>query len=265
MEAAIRLKQAGARFAELPWYNYPGFTLYPVNASVGVHNRTRLSQIDTPGYSLLASRWGEQTEDLKEVPDVVALKDTCRIRITANDSFATGNPAFVNGQLGTLESYDPLFGPTAVLDKANGEPQDDAVTLPKVVRFALRLSSSSVEDQSLINRTAAMKAQEFRDYLINHLIPKKIVPFYHPQRERIAIGAVEYYPIVLGYASTVHKAQGLTFDRVQIDFRGRMAGDNQMMYVALSRCRSVEGLLLAGAYEKLSRRINTSPQVARFI
>lgn len=56
-------------------------------------------------------------------------------------------------------------------------------------------------------------------------------------------GSFSQYPIKLAWALTIHKSQGLTFDRVIIDMgRGAFAGGQS--YVALSRCRSLEGITL---------------------
>jgi ATP-dependent DNA helicase PIF1 len=49
------------------------------------------------------------------------------------------------------------------------------------------------------------------------------------------------YPIVLSWASTIHKAQGMTIDCVRMDLGGRIFA-NSMTYTALSRARSLEGL-----------------------
>lgn len=51
------------------------------------------------------------------------------------------------------------------------------------------------------------------------------------------------YPIRLAYALTIHKSQGQTFDKVIIDL-GRGAFAHGQTYVALSRCRTLEGIIL---------------------
>ena len=64
------------------------------------------------------------------------------------------------------------------------------------------------------------------------------------------VGSFSQYPFRLAWAVTIHKSQGKTFDRAIVDVeRGTFAPGQ--MYVALSRCRTLEGLVLK---QKISQR-----------
>ena len=57
------------------------------------------------------------------------------------------------------------------------------------------------------------------------------------------VGSFTQYPIILAWAITIHKSQGKTFEKVIIDMdRGAFA--HGQTYVALSRCTSLEGIVL---------------------
>ena len=61
--------------------------------------------------------------------------------------------------------------------------------------------------------------------------------------EKIITGTFEQLPLKLAWAVTIHKSQGQSFDKVIIDL-GRGAFATGQTYVALSRCRSFEGITL---------------------
>ncbi len=56
------------------------------------------------------------------------------------------------------------------------------------------------------------------------------------------IGSFVQYPLKLAWAITIHKSQGLTFERAIIDAQAAFA--HGQVYVALSRCKSFEGIVL---------------------
>lgn len=68
--------------------------------------------------------------------------------------------------------------------------------------------------------------------------------------ETETIGTFRQFPLKVAYAITVHKSQGKTFDRVIVDLTGGAFAHGQV-YVALSRCTTLEGLVLR---RPLSRR-----------
>jgi len=57
------------------------------------------------------------------------------------------------------------------------------------------------------------------------------------------VGSFRQFPLKLAWAITIHKSQGKTFEKVIIDIGGGTF-DYGQMYVALSRCTSVDGIIL---------------------
>lgn len=75
------------------------------------------------------------------------------------------------------------------------------------------------------------------------------------------VGSFTQYPLRLAWALTIHKAQGKTFDHVLVDF-GRGPFAHGQAYVALSRCTSLEGLVLRQRVERC--HILIDPRVQQF-
>ncbi len=87
---------------------------------------------------------------------------------------------------------------------------------------------------------------------------------YNEEEKKIEeeeLGVYVQFPVRLAWAITIHKSQGLTFNRVNIDMTGGAFAGGQS-YVALSRCRSLEGLSLTKKIERSDVFVN--PAIVAF-
>jgi hypothetical protein len=79
---------------------------------------------------------------------------------------------------------------------------------------------------------------------------------------REVIGAYTQLPFKLAWAITIHKSQGQTLERLVVDLTGGMFSTGQL-YVALSRCTSLSGLVLKRPV--LPKDLKTDRRIARFL
>ena len=80
------------------------------------------------------------------------------------------------------------------------------------------------------------------------------------QLEEKTLGTFTQYPLRLAWAITIHKSQGLTFDKVVIDAAAAFASGQ--VYVALSRCRSLDGIVLTSQINPYSLAVD--PNIVRY-
>jgi len=78
--------------------------------------------------------------------------------------------------------------------------------------------------------------------------------------EESVIGTFTQFPLKLAWAITIHKSQGLTFERAIIDANAAFA--HGQVYVALSRCKSFEGMVLSSAIS--SGSVKTDGAIAAY-
>ncbi len=76
------------------------------------------------------------------------------------------------------------------------------------------------------------------------------------------VGSFTQYPLRLAWAVTIHKSQGKTFDNVVIDI-GRGTFASGQVYVALSRCTRLDGMVIKKPIEK--RHIFMDWKVVQFM
>ncbi len=78
--------------------------------------------------------------------------------------------------------------------------------------------------------------------------------------EEDVVGKFEQYPLKLAWAITIHKSQGLTFEKAIIDAEAAFA--HGQVYVALSRCKTLEGMVLSSPIA--SSGVDTDEAVLHF-
>jgi ATP-dependent DNA helicase PIF1 len=75
------------------------------------------------------------------------------------------------------------------------------------------------------------------------------------------IGTYTQFPLMLAWAVTIHKSQGKTFEKVHIDISNGAFAEGQL-YVALSRCKTIEGISLLKPIKVQDVKVN--PTVKEF-
>jgi len=76
---------------------------------------------------------------------------------------------------------------------------------------------------------------------------EEVVQEYDRESNKIvekAVNSMLQYPIKLAYALSIHKSQSLSFDNMSVDVGKYGSFSHGQTYVALSRCRTLEGLNL---------------------
>ena len=133
-------------------------------------------------------------------------KEELELKVGAQVMFVKNDPnpekAFYNGKIGRLVGYNEKDGSVTV------ENEGEHITVPKLkwqnMEYTINAENQDIEEKE--------------------------------------IGSFTQIPLRLAWAVTIHKSQGLTFDKVIVD-AGQAFAHGQV-YVALSRCTSLEGLVL---------------------
>lgn len=282
------LKQAGC-FVSTPSLATDITTIYATNKDVDSWNDTQFRKLLTTGaarFGIAASRWGKARKEWKVIPDKLDLAIGAYVMILAND---TGDWAYVNGDCGTVvkvlkmgpeagERAGEVTGVQVQLKRNNR-----LVTIGKIARCCFQketppgftipecLSHKEFKEQEQARGVDSDNWKELYDsYLGTRTYRQKLSrlkptdPYYNFLEEKWVIGEILYCPLRLAYASSVHKTQGLTLDNIQIVPNHKFFGSPNMMYVALSRCRTLEGLRVVGTPGDVVRYTNTMKKLERW-
>lgn len=230
--------------------NFSGTTIVPKNDQVSRYNAESLSRLPDPLFHVESRRWGKQRSEWGRsqrtgewgIPLKLALKKGAWVTFLSNFYDGDHNLVYANGDGGWIDEHIPSISCVRVRLARN----DRVVSVYPLVR-----------DVSQKDKPDGW-ARGGGDTAHGEWCPR---PHWMVNKKRFVLGQVEYLPLQLAYASTVHRSQGLSLDRVQFDFRNDFAKQPAMMYVSMSRCRSLAGLRLVGQPERFVRQVNIDERV----
>jgi len=250
------LQSAGQRFEQGVDMNFDGTTIVGKNDEVDRINQIRLDKEKGRLIQLPSRRWaagGRVRPEWKNIPERTVLRGGVYVMILAN-KYEEGRLVYANGDCGWVRGIGPavdkLIPPTILVQLVRTGEVVQVASLVRDISFG--------EQPGWVGGEWAEQGKEedgkFRP-----------VPHRRKAKGRWVVGQVEYFPVRLAYASTTHKCQGLSLDRVQVDFRNWMYKSPAMLYVSLSRARTLEGLRLVGTPELLADRCKVDEKVRRWL
>ncbi len=177
------------------------------NRSAYEYNRVQLDAIGSAQTLLKAQTEGDFPETNYPADVVLALKVGAQVMFIKNDP--SSDKAYYNGKIGTVKG---------IVWSDDSECQ--------VVMVYCKEDNSLVEVKPVVwENTRYVLDEQTMDI------------------KETVVGKFTQYPLRLAWAITVHKSQGLTFDHAVLDINRSFT--HGQAYVALSRCRSLEGLVLS--------------------
>jgi len=260
-EALAHLQSAGVRFEPRLSDEFEGTTLIAINEEVDDYNlrRPRLFPGDNARVPVARStRWtlDGREQEWSSIPNPFLFKAGAYVMLLSNSA------GWVNGDCGTVVrgtiagTEDDYLG--VRLKRNNNE-----VRVQKIIRERTTRSRPTVPDADiLVFRTRADYDARVRENGGEPL--RQVVMLQEPHPEWIT-GWIRYFPLRLAYATTVHKSQGLSLDAIQLDLRSNFLASPAMMYVALSRCRTPEGLVLVGTPDQVVAKTCIDPRVTEWL
>ncbi len=112
--------------------------------------------------------------------------------------------------------------------------------------------------QEIVDEEEMVVQIDWHNYSVEPFEWKVMKPRYEKKLWKIVydkVGSFLQFPFKLAWAITIHKSQGLTFDKVIIDF-GKFVFAQWQAYVALSRATNLENMYLKRAVQKKDIRVD---------
>lgn len=179
------------------------------NRMADTYNEQQLNQLSSKELRYVAEVHGNFPETSFPAAYELVVKEGAQVMFLKNDP--SGNKDYYNGKIGVVEGTEWDDEHNRELIRVYCKEDGSTILLPPVT---WENTKYVVDEES-----------------------KEI-------REEVE-GTFRQYPLRLAWAITIHKSQGLTFNHAVLDINASFT--HGQVYVALSRCRTLEGLVLAQA------------------
>lgn len=254
--AAHTLTLAGAQWRTQLDNEFDGTTILPKNDMVNRYNQLALGRVVGKAFTLTSRRWGMQRREWGEnarthewgIPPRLELKIGALVMVLANSS----DFSVVNGDTGHVEDLGEGI-------ESNGQVMVRLLRTGALTPIAKIVRAVEETDKPADWPDSAPRLDDTGG-AVWHAAP-------HRRRKsgRYVTGQIEYMPLRLASATTVHKSQSLTLDRIQLDFRDRFLGQPAMLYTACSRVRTLAGLRLVGSPERFAAQCQIDERTVPWI
>jgi hypothetical protein len=181
--------------------------LTPTNQAAARINDLRLKQLTTKKYIFSGKIRGEFEEKNAPAPRELMVKPGAQVMLVNNDKAGR----WVNGTIAKVEGVETL-------ENEEGE---------KMKAIMAELPDGNIEPVLPVTW-----------HMYRFVYDSEVEAV-----ESETVGSFTQYPLRLAWAVTIHKAQGKTFEKMILDM-GKGAFAHGQTYVALSRCASLDGLVL---------------------
>ena len=196
--------------------------LFPLKKEAESLNASVLASLPSQEFKFMANVWSRDKKPVRSIEKRFPVTQCLRLKVGAQIMMTTNDPQkrWANGTMGIVERIDRQI----IKSASNGAETERKG--PWVITVRIGDDSFEVTKASFVEEEAVMRNGGIE---------------YDPVVE------VKQYPIVLAWAMTIHKSQGLTYDKVMCSLEGCFSPGQA--YVALSRCKTLQGLTLTSEVE----------------
>ncbi len=206
----------------VPWENE--LLLTTTNQVADEFNDKKLDEIQSEEFIYYSETLGNFPDKWKKVSDRLVLKEWTQIMVVNNDP----KSGLVNGDIWIVKQLD----------------EDGVTIVVKGKTYYIEKYKWENKETVIVDATIELKTPTWET------TKEKV-----KKLEETILGSYVQFPLKLAWAITIHKSQWLTFDTCTIDIGNWAFADGQM-YVALSRCKNLNGLTLKKQIRSTDIKVN---------